>query len=87
MNFLFKSLWIGEGIGLLLGFIFNIILIRAIFTTNSKRLNSYSYLFLVGAWFDLTFSIVELATQHVRIFYCNRPTLIIEFYLHRIDKI
>jgi uncharacterized membrane protein len=62
--------WMIDVSGAFLGLLTNSILIIATLRTSGK-LQSYSYLFLVTAIFDLAFSCVELLTQHVGVF--NNP--------------
>lgn len=68
MRLLFKCLWLAESASLSLGLIFNVLLIVVIYKCWTKEKHSYSYLMLASAFFDIVFSLAELATQHVS---CN----------------
>lgn len=59
--------WLVDVSGSIVGLISNALLILATIKTSGKQMQSYSYLFLVTAIFDLFFSFVEILTQHVRI--------------------
>lgn len=57
--------WIVDVSGAFFGLLTNMILIMITIRTSGKQMQSYSYLFLVTAIFDLFFSLVEILTQHV----------------------
>lgn len=60
--------WLIDVSGSIVGVISNFTLIMATIRTSGKQMQSYSYLFLVTAIFDLLFSVVEILTQHVSLF-------------------
>jgi|EndMetStandDraft_8_1072994.scaffolds.fasta_scaffold2835793_1 hypothetical protein len=65
MSGLIQLLWIFDMVGSTLGVITNTLLIVAIFRASKQKLQSYSYMFLFTAIFDLGFSALEIMIQHV----------------------
>jgi hypothetical protein len=57
--------WFVDVSGSAIGLIGNALLILACLKTSGKQLQSYSYLFLITAIYDVFYSVIELITQHV----------------------
>lgn len=57
--------WVLEMTGLCAGVLLNLLLLLVILKTLNRRTRNYSAILLTSCLFELSFSLVELFTQHV----------------------